>query len=848
VSLIVVALLLVMALLSRTLWAEPVSSEQARRVTQGWLRLNPRPLGVQLGRLCERLQIFSDNQGQPLYYVLYLQGGGFVVVSGDDEVEPIIAFAAAGRYEPSDDNPLDALVRRDIPARIAAVRNGQLRSRLDNRRLSVRENRRQKSKARWHRLQNYATRALAPGQQTTAPGGYDVEQVYSPAVSDIRISPLVVSQWNQASVCGDYCYDYYTPNHYVCGCLATAMAQLIRYHTYPTIGIGTTSFNIEVDGESQIRRTRGGDEIGGPYDYDQMPLEPDCGLTEAQRQAIGALCHDTGVAISTSYTDDGSAASMDDGRDALVQTFGFANAVLGYNDGNHLGAVLSDMINTNLDAGLPVVLGAFSDTAGHAVVCDGYGFNGETGYHHLNMGWGGYKDTWYNLPDVVDYHTVVAVVYNVLPTGSGQIISGRVTSPGQIPVPDAGVTARDHHGTIYATDTTDSRGIYALTKLPATTTFTVTVSKPPLQFIARSVTTGSSLDFEPVCGNRWAVDFISNFYRGAVELDSETYLPGQPLIVTLTDSDLQACGSATARLTTSSADVETVSLYEDPPDSGRFTGTMATAGEWPVNQDQILQFWAGDTVTVTYHDADDGTGQPATATDTATAAGVFYQADFEQGLPGGWTICDGQNDNYTWTTDNAGGKTSDYWSGLFFIVDSDWARIVDMDEQLITEAIDCSAYSNIILKFDHEFFYWYRGKDEICDVDYRLGDGAWQNLARYQLQSTAGPVELALPSAADGRANLQIRWRYYNAYYEGFWGIDNVRLVAGNLLEPVAGDFQPDGQVDLHDLAILTAAYLSSPADSDWNRLCDLAQPRDEYINQADLAVFAENWLSSRRP
>ncbi len=66
------------------------------------------------------------------------------------------------------------------------------------------------------------------------------------------------------------------------------------------------------------------------------------------------------------------------------------------------------------------------------------------------------------------------------------------------------------------------------------------------------------------------------------------------------------------------------------------------------------------------------------------------------------------------------------------------------------------------------------------------------------------------------------------------------------LLTPVpAGpaDFQRDGDVDLEDYAILTAAWRSKPADDNWNPICDISVPKDDLIDERDLAVLAGNYL-----
>jgi hypothetical protein len=86
-----------------------------------------------------------------------------------------------------------------------------------------------------------------------------------------------------------------------------------------------------------------------------------------------------------------------------------------------------------------------NSNTGHAVLCDGYGYNYSTLYHHLNMGWNGIDDAWYNLP-VIDadtgFNAITSCLYNIYTSGSGEIISGRVFDSEDNPVPNAVVFAK----------------------------------------------------------------------------------------------------------------------------------------------------------------------------------------------------------------------------------------------------------------------------------------------------------------------------------------------------------------------------------------------------------------------
>lgn len=60
---------------------------------------------------------------------------------------------------------------------------------------------------------------------------------------------------------------------------------------------------------------------------------------------------------------------------------------------------------------------------------------------------------------------------------------------------------------------------------------------------------------------------------------------------------------------------------------------------------------------------------------------------------------------------------------------------------------------------------------------------------------------------------------------------------------PNRGDFEPDGDVDFFDFAVLASSWQSSEGDGNWNLDCDISEPNDGIINEKDLAVFVGNWL-----
>jgi len=553
VSFLTLAIVVLLSVKSAELRAAPKSADDALLVVEGWLFSSPTPLGEILGQRVAGVETYADTKGTTLYHVVSLEPAGFVVVAADDLIEPIIAFANDGIYQASDDHPLGAMVNKDLSQRLAKIHEAQQEERTQVHSLKMRVP--SPSQKKWGRLQRFSYDL----------GGVEkhvLEEGQLHAIDDVCVLPLTQSKWSQ-SLCTyeprRACYNYYTPRAYwvrypdeygveqipgdadnfLAGCVATALAQVMYYHQHPQESIGMIDFEVELklpldDGSDhivdEIMMLRGGDGQGGPYRWDLMVLDPNDSTTEPQCQAIGALCYDAGVAINMTYGENGSGAYTSKTADALQDTFLYANAIKGRNvtydsyggtwTWHNIGPGLNAMVNPNLDAGFPVILAIRRPGGGHAVVADGYGYQHTTLYHHLNMGWNGFDDAWYNLPDVsATYRTYTVInqcVYNIFPSHGGEIISGRVTDRFgrpikgvrvEITIPVALGPTRFGQDTMTIVDSTNERGIYAFVGIPSNTSCTIAASKGGHSFSARDVSTGTSKDYGNKSGNVWGINF-----------------------------------------------------------------------------------------------------------------------------------------------------------------------------------------------------------------------------------------------------------------------------------------------------------------------------------------------------
>jgi hypothetical protein len=495
-----------------------VSRDTALRAATGWLARNPAPMGIAPGRVAS-VTTGASPAGAPLFYVLHLAPAGYVVIAADDEVEPVLAFSSDSDFAGGAGTPLFDLLQRDAQARIAAVRQRRQPAALPG------SSHVSRNRARWNQL-------LA---DDAADATGEARALSLTDVSDVCVAPMVQSHWDQISAplapippatrpTELYVYNYYlppyipgTPYNYPAGCSPVAWAQIMRFHRWPKT-IGYSSHIIGVDGYSFWDTMLGGDGYGGAYDWDNMPLVPDRTTTPAQIQAIGALMHDAGVGTGADYTYYGTYSTTT--ADEIKNVFHYAEAKECLPSADL--TELMKAVRTSLDAGLPANLDIFTDDGvGHSLVIDGYGYNAGTRYHHLNMGWSGHEDGWYNFPpiDVVlgdgspEFFTVISgLKYNIDPSVAGELITGRITDANGAPVGGATVTIGDSPA---QTATSNSRGIYAFKGLAPNTAYTLSAAADGylLETSRITVTTGSPTETYTT-PNR-----IADFHATAVTTD-----------------------------------------------------------------------------------------------------------------------------------------------------------------------------------------------------------------------------------------------------------------------------------------------------------------------------------------
>lgn len=487
--------------------AVDITQLQARQAVQNWLRRTPAPMNARMGNSVLATRTIFNADGESLFHVVQLDGGGFVVTSADDEIVPVIAFSEGNDLLEDARSHLWIMLNHDMPERLQNVHLAQRLRKSTAASAEPTEEQRQ-----WAELLNPP----------------DISFTGLKSLSDVRVAPFVQCKWGQGTLwktspsTARYVFNYYTPNNSVCGCGATALAQVMRHHRYPASSVSAT-FTCKVNGVSTPLTTK-----GGSYNWAGMPLAPAANtVTDAECQAISKITYDAGVAIRSEYTPNATTSYNTYLYKGFRGTFSFATVMAYFGNGPN-ATLMRRAFLPNLDAKMPVMIGITGAPGGHFVLADGYGFEGTNLYLHLNMGWRGTDDAWYNLPHVDTdnngtFSTIHTLLYNVFPTNTGEIVSGRVLDSSGAPIAGAMVMASNSVLTSAST-VTDSNGIYALfvpsgtyTLLAGDATQRVTVSSSKTSNISAD---GGYYPPQQAVGNAWGIDLMPT-----------QWIPGPPITV-----------------------------------------------------------------------------------------------------------------------------------------------------------------------------------------------------------------------------------------------------------------------------------------------------------------------------
>lgn len=283
----------------------------------------------------------SANDPSPAYYIFSRPGEGFLIVGGDDVADPVLGYSTTGTF--SVVNMPDNLRwwLSEYSAAIAASRN-------------------------------------ANGSKTFPLNAQRPERA--------PIAPIVKTKWNQDEPYNLLCPTQDDKLTYT-GCVATAMAQVMKVHNWPDVGTGEHSYDWGL-------RTLSMNFAQTPFDWNNMLDTYTSKATDVQNNAVATLMSACGISVNMNYGLSGSGAYSKDVAPALRKYFKYSVKTTYIPRDYFTLTVWEDYIYGSLKNGAPVYYSGQNTQVGHAFVCDGYDADG---YFHFNWGWGGVSDGYFRL-------------------------------------------------------------------------------------------------------------------------------------------------------------------------------------------------------------------------------------------------------------------------------------------------------------------------------------------------------------------------------------------------------------------------------------------------------------------
>lgn len=334
--------------------ARPRHAKKAGQVAaefyQSRNRLPIRPVSIAEPKLVYKGSVGMSRQSaeeEASYYVFNIgEGGGFVIVSGDDRVAPVIGYSTTASFDPG-----------NMP---------------DNMRGWLSE---------CERIIAYA--------QTLPENPYPVAKIRAAAEDSVR--PMVTTQWGQGNPYNMRCPRIGRENA-LTGCVATAMAQIMKYHKWPERAPEGTGGYL-VSGKPKTINDMS--EEFETFDWDKMRDSYKKFGSDPQKEAVANLMAACGAGVWMQYESGASGAYVSDVATSLVQNMGYDENVSYVLRDAFPNDEWLNLIKSELREGRPVLYAGSSNAMGaHAFVCDGYDGNG---LFHINWGWDGMDDGYFNL-------------------------------------------------------------------------------------------------------------------------------------------------------------------------------------------------------------------------------------------------------------------------------------------------------------------------------------------------------------------------------------------------------------------------------------------------------------------
>ncbi len=358
----VVSLFLILG--TSVLCAKPIIPSTAKKVAQNFYKQNAKTDVTSVDLAYTGL----TASGKAAYYAFNINtNGGFVIVSADDAASPIIGYSTKDNFVVPE---AYTTIGHWLAIRAKEIDNIQNLNILPSASIAL----------DWTK---YITNNAALNQRHSNTG----------STMSVGAQPLVQSTWNQSPN-----YNALCPGGSVTGCVATAMAQIMRYWNYPAKGTGSSSYcDCTSQGFSNNYGTLSANYGTTTYNWANMPL-----ALNTHNNDVATLNYHCGISVNMDYAPSGSGAwviTADNqicAQTSYVTYFGYdPTTIQGLNRSDYNDSAWTALLKNDIDIGRPIqYVGDDPAEGGHTWVCDAYDQND---FFHMNWGWGGSNNGYFLL-------------------------------------------------------------------------------------------------------------------------------------------------------------------------------------------------------------------------------------------------------------------------------------------------------------------------------------------------------------------------------------------------------------------------------------------------------------------
>ena len=361
-------------LMAASAWAKPVDVATVRRVADTYMRA----MGM---RNTASLVDVTAQTPFTEFYIFAAEEGGFILVSGDDCVKPILGYSLISRFEV-----------KDMPEHVFDWLQGY-----------------EEEIRKW---KEECGRGVPPCTPVVSVEWARLEAGEEPEPQwETSVSPLLTTTWGQSPRYNNLCpYDSTSESRTKAGCVATATAQMMKYWNHPATGYGSNTYTSTQtsDGVTYTYPNLTANFGNTTYQWATMPNAVTSVSTFGEVNAVATLIYHVGVAVAMRYTPSSSSANTYDMRNAIATTAQNAlmkyfkyrpdMALIAYAD--YSDSAYSALLRAELDQERPALYSGRHTSGGHSFVLDGYDMEGN---FHFNFGWRGSYDGYYALGAINPY-------------------------------------------------------------------------------------------------------------------------------------------------------------------------------------------------------------------------------------------------------------------------------------------------------------------------------------------------------------------------------------------------------------------------------------------------------------